>query len=115
MSVYDDVIAKTENLAKVKKVVVSLSGGLDSTTLLYLMVKKFGKENVYAVSFQYQQRHDIELIQAQKTTKKLGVVHKILAHSTCPVLTVSNLVTELAGEHKKQHAHADEAYMAGVF
>lgn len=44
-----------------------------------------------------------------------GVVHKVLAHSHCPVLTVSNLVTELAGEHKKQNAHEDEAYMAGVF
>ncbi len=44
-----------------------------------------------------------------------GVVHKILTHTQCPVLTVSNLVTELAGEHRKQHAHADEAYMAGVF
>lgn len=49
------------------------------------------------------------------TFSRPGVVHKILAHSTCPVLTVSNLVTELAGEHKKQHAHADEVYMAGVF
>jgi 7-cyano-7-deazaguanine synthase len=78
MSVYDDVIAKTENIDKVKKVVVSLSGGLDSTTLLYLMVKKFGKENVYALSFDYKQRHKIELTQAKKSTGKLGVNHKVV-------------------------------------
>jgi len=75
---YDQVIAGTANIDKVSRVVVSLSGGLDSTTLLYLMVKKLGRENVYALSFAYQQRHDIELIQAQKTTTKLGVIHKVL-------------------------------------
>ena len=45
MSVYEKVISETTGIEKVHKVVVSLSGGLDSTTLLYLMVKKFGKEN----------------------------------------------------------------------
>ena len=78
MSVYNDVVAKTENITKVNKVVVSLSGGLDSTTLLYLMVKKFGKENVYALSFNYKQRHNIELVQAKRTTQKLGVGHRVI-------------------------------------
>lgn len=45
---------------------------------------------------------------------RLGVVHKTLAHTLCPVLTVSNLVTELAGESRK-NTHAEEAFMAGVF
>lgn len=78
MSVFDQVIAGTENIDKVHKVVVSLSGGLDSTTLLYLMVKKFGKENVSALSYNYNQRHDVELEQAKKTCAKLGVTHKII-------------------------------------
>mgnify|MGYP001240562752 FL=1 len=78
MSMYDQVIAGTANIDKVSKVVVSLSGGLDSTTLLYLMVKKLGKDNVAALSFNYNQRHDVELLQAIKTCKKLGIQHKII-------------------------------------
>jgi 7-cyano-7-deazaguanine synthase len=42
------------------------------------MVKKLGRENVYALSFAYQQRHDVELLQATKTCQKLGVQHKII-------------------------------------
>lgn len=61
-----------------KKVVVSLSGGLDSTTLLYLAVKELGANNVYAVSFDYNQRHDVELTVAANTCAKLGVSHVIL-------------------------------------
>lgn len=50
------------------------------------------------------------------TVTRPSVVHKLLAHSHCPVLTLSNLVTEQLGEHKqKHHSHPDEAYMAGVF
>ncbi len=67
-----------KKIEDVKKIVVSLSGGLDSTTLLYLAVAKLGKDNVYALSFNYNQRHDVELGCAKATCKKLGVYHKII-------------------------------------
>lgn len=60
------------------KVLVALSGGLDSTTLLYYFVKKLGVDNVYAISMDYKQRHDIELYQAKKTCRRLGVKHHIV-------------------------------------
>lgn len=62
----------------VKKTVVSLSGGLDSTTLLHLAVSKLDKENVYALSFNYNQQHSIELTCAKRTCADLGVQHKII-------------------------------------
>lgn len=78
MSLYEDTINQTEGIENVNRVCVSLSGGLDSTVLLHLMVKKYGAENVYAISFDYNQRHDIELIQARRTTAELGVPHRII-------------------------------------
>lgn len=61
------------------KMVVVLSGGLDSTTLLYKAIKRQGgAEYVKAISFDYGQRHRRELDMAAKTCKVLGVDHKIV-------------------------------------
>jgi len=67
-----------KKIEDVKKIVVSLSGGLDSTTLLHLAVNKLGAENVYALSMDYNQRHDVELSLAKKSCKQLGVTHKVI-------------------------------------
>jgi len=58
------------------KTVLILSGGLDSTTLLYRLLRE-GKE-VLAISFDYGQKHRIELEMAKKTCEKLNVSHKII-------------------------------------
>ena len=54
-----------------KKAVVLLSGGLDSTTIL-AMVKSEGYE-IYALSFDYGQRHNIELELALMNAEKYAV------------------------------------------
>ncbi|MHA1821877.1 MAG: 7-cyano-7-deazaguanine synthase QueC [Promethearchaeota archaeon] len=56
--------------------VLILSGGLDSTTLLYDLISQ-GKK-VYAISFNYGQKHNKELEFAAKTCQKLNVPHKIV-------------------------------------
>ena len=58
------------------KTILVYSGGLDSTTLLYKLLAE-GKE-VKAISFNYGQRHDIELRKASETCSKLGIEHKIV-------------------------------------
>ncbi len=56
--------------------VVVFSGGQDSTTCLLYAVKKYNK--VYAISFDYGQRHAKELECAKEIADKLGVEHHIL-------------------------------------
>ncbi len=60
-----------------KKAVVLLSGGLDSTTCLAL-AKKQGFA-CYALSFSYGQKHNAELLAAQNIARHFGVVkHEIV-------------------------------------
>lgn len=61
-----------------KKAIVLLSGGLDSTTALYL-AKNQGFDELYAITFLYGQKHDKELKSAQAVAKAVGVKeHKIV-------------------------------------
>lgn len=60
------------------KAVVLLSGGLDSTTALYL-ARRDGHE-IHALSFDYGQRHKRELDSARRIAKKTGVTaHHIVS------------------------------------
>lgn len=63
-------------ILKMKKSVVLFSGGIDSTTALYWALNRYS--NVYALTFDYEQRHRNEIIMAQNLIKKLNVLHKIL-------------------------------------
>jgi 7-cyano-7-deazaguanine synthase len=56
-----------------KKQLVLSSGGLDSTSVLFNVVKKFGAENVVALNLFYGQRHAIEIEAFDKITSSLGV------------------------------------------
>lgn len=60
------------------KIISVLSGGLDSTILTYYLVDKFGNENVYALTFNYKQKHNIEINKAKITCEKLKIKHKII-------------------------------------
>ena len=61
---------------RVNKSVVILSGGIDSTVLVYDLVLKGDK--VLCISFNYGQRHKKELRYATRTCKKLKLQHKII-------------------------------------
>lgn len=81
-----------------EKALVVLSGGQDSTTCLFWAIKKFGVENVYAVSFDYGQRHHIELDSAVVIARIAGIEgrHTIvgaggLLHSTSPLTSETEL------------------------
>ncbi|QWK20418.1 MAG: 7-cyano-7-deazaguanine synthase QueC [Hydrogenobacter thermophilus] len=54
-----------------KSVLVLLSGGMDSATLLWLSKREFDK--VYAISFDYGQRHKVEIKYAKDLAKMAQV------------------------------------------
>ena len=60
------------------KAVVSLSGGRDSSTCLGLAVQTFGRENVYAMGFEYGSKHPQELECAKKIADYYGVPFQIV-------------------------------------
>lgn len=57
--------------------VVALSGGQDSTTCLHWALREFDGD-VHAVSFDYGQRHRVELSLARRIADDAGVPHKVL-------------------------------------
>ncbi len=77
------------------KALVLSSGGVDSTTALGLAVKKFGKENVIALSVSYGQKHTKEIDAAKKVASFYGVeqlfmdLSKIFQYSNCSLLQQS--------------------------
>lgn len=78
------------------KALVLFSGGLDSATCLALAIKKYGKENVTALSVFYGQKHDKEIQAAKNVAEYYGVSLKtldlalIFADSDCSLLTQSD-------------------------
>lgn len=78
------------------KVLVLLSGGVDSSTCLGLAVHQYGKENVVTLSISYGQKHTKEMEAAKKIAAYYGVeliyldLAKIFEYSDCSLLTHSN-------------------------
>lgn len=73
------------------KSVIILSGGMDSTTLLYKLISE-GK-SVEAISFDYGQRHKLELEKAKETCEALGIGHKIIDLSFIKQLISNSALT----------------------
>lgn len=77
------------------KALVLFSGGVDSTTCLGLAVKKYGRENVIALSIYYGQKHEKEIEASQKIAAWYQVEHlyldlaKIFEYSDCSLLAHS--------------------------
>lgn len=61
------------------KALVVLSGGQDSTTCLFWAIKAYGAANVKAITFDYQQRHRIELDAARIIAAMAGIDHREIA------------------------------------
>jgi len=75
-----------------KKAVIILSGGADSTTCAAI-AKAEGYE-LYALSFDYGQRHKIELEFASRVAKKYCKTHKIISFDMSPLTIGGSALTD---------------------
>lgn len=91
-----------------KKVVISMSGGLDSTMLaMYWLARGY---TVKAYAFDYGQKHDIELKKLKKTVKFLQVDKEL------PItLQIINLRDCFADSASSLHKSSDESIPKGHY
>jgi len=74
--------------------VVLLSGGLDSTTLLYYVIDKYPEASIGTIIFDYNQKHKKEIKSAIQTCVKLKVPFQIFSMKAFSSLAPSALTTE---------------------
>lgn len=103
------------NFNKDKHAVVSLSGGMDSSTVLLKCVKEF--KTVTALSFDYGQKHKIELERAQSlvdylNSKGYNITYKIIKLDGLSSLLNSALVE--GGDDVPEGHYAEENMKATV-
>lgn len=73
-----------------KTAIVLHSGGIDSTTCLYMAAEAFGRRNVTAISIHYGQRHQKEITHAEMICKYHGIVHHVVEGPTFPMTMLTN-------------------------
>jgi 7-cyano-7-deazaguanine synthase len=87
-------MTETANETQPKRAVVLLSGGLDSTTTLAI-ARAEGYE-IYALSFRYGQRHEVELEAARQVAASFNVSQHVVADIDLRLFGGSALTAEIA-------------------
>ena len=83
-----------------EKALVVLSGGQDSTTCLYWAINRFGRADTCSVTFDYGQRHRLELDCAANVAEHAGVSNECLPIDTFAALGGDALTdTDIAVEN----------------
>jgi len=80
-------------MSHVKKAVVLLSGGLDSTTAM--AIAKYESFEIYSLSFSYGQRHAVELEAAQKVADALDVTEHLVINIDLNKIGSSSLTDDI--------------------
>ncbi|UOO81584.1 7-cyano-7-deazaguanine synthase QueC [Uruburuella testudinis] len=75
-----------------EKALVIFSGGQDSTTCLIQAIQTYGRDNVEAITFQYGQRHAVELEKARWIAADLRIRQTVLDLSLMQQITHNALM-----------------------
>jgi 7-cyano-7-deazaguanine synthase len=98
-----------------KHVVVSLSGGMDSSTLLLRCLKEY--DTVTALSFDYGQKHLVELERAQSLVKYLNEANQSINYRVIKLDGLSQLLNSalvIGGDEVPEGHYAEENMKATV-
>ncbi len=97
-----------------KKALVVLSGGQDSTTCLYWAIERFGKENVSAIGFDYGQRHKAELLCGEEICKNAGISYETIATPIINELSANSLTrSDIPVEKEKPDGAPPNSFVEG--
>ncbi len=97
-----------------KKALVVLSGGQDSTTCLFWAIRRFGKENVSAVGFDYGQRHHAELSCAEDICRNAGIPFEVIKTPIINELSPNALTREdIPVDEKKPEGAPPNTFVEG--
>ena len=97
-----------------RKALVVLSGGQDSTTCLYWAIEKFGKDNVLAIGFDYGQRHKTELTCACEICESEGIGYEVIPTPIINQLSENSLTREdIAVETEKPEGAPPNTFVEG--
>ncbi|CAH0525905.1 7-cyano-7-deazaguanine synthase QueC [Vibrio hippocampi] len=96
-----------------RKAVVVFSGGQDSTTCLMQAMQQY--DEVHAITFDYGQRHKLEIEVAQKLAQKLGVkAHKVMDVGLLNELAISSLTRDdIPVSHELQENGLPNSFVPG--
>ena len=98
-----------------EKALVVLSGGQDSTTCLYWAIDRFGRTNVSSITFDYGQKHRIELECAREVAAAAGVANVCLPIDTFTALG-GDALTDMAipvSDEADQETELPVTFVAG--
>lgn len=74
-----------------RKALVVMSGGQDSTTCLFWAIERYGRENVSAIGFDYGQRHKKELLCAKDICRDAEVEYEVIPTPIINELSANSL------------------------
>ena len=97
-----------------RKAVVVLSGGQDSTTCLFWAIDRFGRENVSAVGFDYGQRHKKELECAKDICADAGIEYEVIPTPVINQLSANALTRDdIEVEEEKPEGAPPNTFVEG--
>jgi len=92
---------------KNKKVIAIVSGGLDSTVMLYWLLK-IKKVTPIVLSFNYNQRHKKELGCIKQIASELKLQHKIIKLPISDIVNSSALINKTKKLPKEHYTHENQ-------